>query len=75
MHTTPQQAATGKPKSFLHSFEGGVLVVAFLLSMLIPLIDALGRPFGGFSVPGSSEYRAHLTHVYVARAIQEALSR
>jgi tripartite ATP-independent transporter DctM subunit len=60
MHTTAQQAATGK-KSFLHSFEGGVLVVAFLLSMLIPLIDALGRPFGGFSVSGSSEYRAQLT--------------
>jgi len=26
-------------------------------------------------INGSSEYRAHLTHVYVARAIQEALSR
>jgi len=26
-------------------------------------------------INGSSEYRAHLTHVYVARAIQEALAR
>jgi carbon-monoxide dehydrogenase medium subunit len=26
-------------------------------------------------INGSSEYRAHLTHVYVARAIQAALSR
>jgi aerobic carbon-monoxide dehydrogenase medium subunit len=26
-------------------------------------------------INGSAEYRAHLTHVYVARAIQEALSR
>ena len=26
-------------------------------------------------INGSSEYRGHLTHVYVARAIQEALSR
>jgi len=26
-------------------------------------------------INGSSEYRAHLTHIYVARAIQEALSR
>ncbi len=26
-------------------------------------------------INGSSEYRAHLTHVYVARAIQEALNR
>lgn len=38
-----------------------MLVLAFLLSMLIPLIDALGRPFGGFTVPGSAEYRAQLT--------------
>src|SRR5262249_29252828 len=29
--------------------------------MAIPLIDALGRPLGGFGVPGSSEYRAQLT--------------
>jgi len=35
-------------------------VVAFLLSMAIPLIDALGRPFHG-GVPGSAEYRAQLT--------------
>jgi carbon-monoxide dehydrogenase medium subunit len=26
-------------------------------------------------INGSSEYRAHLTHIYVARAIEEALSR
>jgi carbon-monoxide dehydrogenase medium subunit len=26
-------------------------------------------------INGSAEYRAHLTHVYVARAIQEAMSR
>lgn len=48
-------------RPFLHRLEGGVLVVAFLLSMLIPLVDAIGRPLGGFSVPGSSEYRAQLT--------------
>jgi len=45
----------------LHRIEGGVLVAAFLVSMLLPLIDALGRPFGGFSVPGSATYRAQLT--------------
>src|SRR6185503_3523826 len=55
--TTPAAGA----RTFLHRFEGGVLVVAFLLSMVIPLIDALGRPFHGFGVPGSSEYRAQLT--------------
>ena len=41
--------------------EGGVLVVAFLLSMVLPLVDALGRPFGGFAVPGSASYRSQLT--------------
>lgn len=60
MHTASALPASGR-RPLLHSIEGGFLVVAFLLSMLIPLIDALGRPFGGFSVPGSSEYRAQLT--------------
>lgn len=46
---------------FLRRLEGGVLVLAMLLSMLLPLVDALGRPLGGFGVPGSSEYRAQLT--------------
>lgn len=44
-----------------HRLEGGVLVVAFLLSMVLPLVDAIGRPFGGFYVPGSGAYRAQLT--------------
>jgi len=59
-----QPQAEGAPaagaRSALHRLEGGVLVVAFLLSMAIPLIDALGRPFHG-GVPGSAEYRAQLT--------------
>jgi tripartite ATP-independent transporter DctM subunit len=38
-----------------------VLVAAFLVSMVLPLVDALGRPLGGFSIPGSSTYRAQLT--------------
>jgi tripartite ATP-independent transporter DctM subunit len=38
-----------------------VLVAAFLVSMVLPLVDALGRPFGGFSIPGSATYRAQLT--------------
>lgn len=45
----------------LRNFEGGVLVFAFLVSMALPLIDAVGRPFGGFAVPGSGTYRAQLT--------------
>src|SRR5580765_183746 len=61
MHAHTEGAPAAGARSFLHRFEGGVLVVAFLLSMAIPLIDALGRPFHGFCVPGSAEYRAQLT--------------
>jgi tripartite ATP-independent transporter DctM subunit len=51
----------GRVVTAIRRIEGGVLVAAFLLSMVFPLIDALGRPFGGFSVPGSGSYRAQLT--------------
>ena len=61
MSAHSEGAPAAGARSFVHRFEGGVLVVAFLLSMAIPLIDALGRPFHGFGVPGSSEYRAQLT--------------
>src|SRR5512142_1506764 len=57
-------AAPRRPNALvraLHGVEGTVLVVAFLVSMVLPLIDALGRPFGGFAVPGSASYRAQLT--------------
>ena len=61
MHAQPQVSPIRRAGALLRSLEGGVLVVAFLLSMLIPLVDAIGRPFGGFAIPGSSEYRAQLT--------------
>src|SRR5262245_17894119 len=60
MHVADGGSRRG-PRPFLHTLEGGVLVAAILLSMLIPLVDAIGRPLGGFAVPGSSEYRAQLT--------------
>jgi tripartite ATP-independent transporter DctM subunit len=44
----------------LHRIEGGALVVAFFASMLLPLIDAIGRPIGNFSLPGSQTYRGQL---------------
>ena len=59
MHTASDAAAPRR--SLLHALEGHVLVLAMLLSMLVPLVDALGRPFDGFTLPGSSEYRAQLT--------------
>jgi len=47
--------------AFLHRIEGGALVVAFLLSMVLPLIEAIGRPINGFFLPGGEAYRAQLT--------------
>ena len=55
------QSRAGRLSAGLRNLEGGVLVLAFLVSMVLPLIDAVGRPFGGFSVPGSGAYRAQLT--------------
>ena len=51
----------GRIETILHRFESGVLVAAFLLSMILPLIDAFGRPLGGFFIPGAETYRAQLT--------------
>lgn len=47
--------------AFLHRLEGAALVVAFLLSMVLPLIEAVGRPINGFFLPGGEAYRAQLT--------------
>jgi len=55
------QPRPGRVLATLRNLEGGVLVFAFLVSMVLPLIDAVGRPFGGFAVPGSATYRAQLT--------------
>ena len=54
-------ARRGPLLTAFRGIEAGVLVAAFLVSMILPLIDAIGRPLGGFSVPGSASYRAQLT--------------
>lgn len=41
--------------------EEGVLVGAFLAAILLPLIDAVGRPLGGVHVPGAATYLQQLT--------------
>ena len=55
------QPRPGRIAAALHRVEGGVLVAAFLLSMALPLVDAIGRPLGGFFIPGAESYRAQLT--------------
>ncbi len=41
--------------------EEGLLVGAFLAAIVLPLIDAVGRPLGGFHVPGTAVYLQQLT--------------
>lgn len=41
--------------------EQGILVAALLLTTLLPLIDMVGRPFGGFHLMGNAEYVQQLT--------------
>jgi C4-dicarboxylate transporter DctM subunit len=45
----------------LHRTEQGVLVVTLGLATLLPLIEATGRPLGGFHIPGSAAYVQQLT--------------
>lgn len=49
------------PTRFLHRAEEAVLTAALLAAMALPLIDAVGRPLGGFHVPGGAPYLQQLT--------------
>ena len=42
-------------------FEGWLIVAAFLAAISLPLVDAIGRPFGGFHIPGNATYLQQLT--------------
>lgn len=46
---------------WLQRLEEGALVVALALATIVPLVDALGRPLGGFHIPGSALYVQQLT--------------
>lgn len=41
--------------------EKGALVAAFLLAIVLPLVDTFGRPLGGLHVPGSASYMEQIT--------------
>ena len=45
----------------LRRLEDGLLVLALALAALLPLVDTVGRPFGGFHVTGGAEYLQQLT--------------
>ena len=50
-----------KLKVAAERIEKGALVAAFLLAIVLPLADTLGRPLGGLHVPGSASYLKQIT--------------
>ena len=44
-----------------HRCEEGLLTGAFLLAIALPLSEAVGRPLGGWHVPGTAVYVQQLT--------------
>jgi C4-dicarboxylate transporter DctM subunit len=50
--------ATG---GWMSRLEAGVMVAALAAATFVPLVEAVGRPFGGFHIPGSSLYVQQLT--------------
>jgi len=50
-----------KLAGLLRRTEDGAVIGALAFATLLPLIDALGRPLGGFHVPGSAAYVQQLT--------------
>jgi len=50
-----------KAEVVVRRIEQVPLVAALALATLLPLIDAVGRPLGGFHIPGSAAYLKQLT--------------
>jgi C4-dicarboxylate transporter DctM subunit len=54
-------AAAGAAGAWFERLEDAALVAALALATVVPLIDAFGRPLGGFHIPGSALYVQQLT--------------
>jgi C4-dicarboxylate transporter, DctM subunit len=66
-----------KAGAFVERAEGGLFLAALGAATILPLLDAAGRPLGGFHVPGSAEwvrqatlFMAFLGALLAARASQ-----
>ena len=61
----PRRVSQGQPAQtlmlVLRRAEETALVAALALATLLPLVDIIGRPLGGFHVPGSASYVQQLT--------------
>jgi tripartite ATP-independent transporter DctM subunit len=51
-----REAPVGGPTRVLRLLEQGALIGALGLLALFPLVEALGRPLGGFHIPGGAAY-------------------
>jgi C4-dicarboxylate transporter DctM subunit len=47
--------------TFFRRTEQGILVATLAFATILPLIDMIGRPFGGFHLVGTAEYVQQLT--------------
>jgi tripartite ATP-independent transporter DctM subunit len=57
-------ASAGQParaERLIRRVEQAPLILALALATVLPLVDALGRPFGGFHIPGNAAYVQQLT--------------
>ncbi len=64
MIETTQESTGGRPgvvARLLKGTEATILTATLALATILLLIDAVGRPFGGFHVPGKDEYVKQLT--------------
>jgi C4-dicarboxylate transporter DctM subunit len=59
--SAPSTGRTGFLRSFFKGTEQMVLMATLALITILLLIDAIGRPLGGFHVPGKNEYVKQLT--------------
>ena len=59
--SAPSTGGTGFLGSLFRSTEQAVLMATLALTTILLLIDAVGRPLGGFHVPGKDEYVKQLT--------------
>ncbi len=64
MIETTQESTGSRPgvvARLLKGTEATILTATLALATILLLIDAIGRPFGGFHVPGKDEYVKQLT--------------
>ena len=63
MTTIASSTAASKSRfdSIVQRLEQIPLVAALVLAVVLPLVDAIGRPLGNFHIPGSANYVQQLT--------------